>query len=392
MTLDGIRIIDLTRVLAGPFCTMLLADMGAEVIKIEKPTEGDDARAFGPFFNDFSMYFLSLNRNKKSITLDLKTEKGKNLFKSLIKKVDIVVENFRPGTMEKLGLGYDVLQSLNDRLIYAACSGFGHSGPYSKMPAYDLIVQGLSGIMSITGFPGGPPTKVGTSIADITAGLFTTIGILSALNYRNKTGLGQKVDVAMLDSQMAILENAFARYFTQGKTPQPIGNRHPSVTPFEVFETKDDYIIVAVGNDNMWEKFCSLIDRTDLITNPKFLTNKLRTENHEELSIVLKEVFKKKTTGEWLGIFKNHVASSPINNIQQVVNNPQVIAREMIREVDQPGIGKVKILGNPIKLSRSPINNYVAAPSLGQDNETILKDYLNFSLDEIKQLEKEKII
>jgi CoA:oxalate CoA-transferase len=390
--LEGVRIIDLTRVLAGPFCTMLLADMGAEVIKVERPLQGDDARAFGPFLNDFSMYFLSINRNKKSITIDLKTEKGKNILKDLVKEADVLVENFRPGTMEKLGLGYDVLQSLNSRLIYAACSGFGHSGPYSERPAYDLIVQGLSGIMSVTGFPDGPPTKVGSSIADITAGLFTAIGILSALNYRNRTGMGQKVDVAMLDSQVAILENALARYFVNSEPPKPIGNRHPSITPFAVFDTKDDYIIIAVGNDTMWKNFCSLIQRSDLASAPKFLTNRLRTENYEELFSILGEELKKKTTAEWLEIFGQRIPCGPINNIQQVVNNPQVIAREMIQEVDQPGIGKVKVPGNPIKFSESPITNYGAAPVLGQDNEVILKDYLNLSTDEIKQLEEEKII
>jgi CoA:oxalate CoA-transferase len=259
--LEGLHVLDLTRVLAGPYATMILADLGADVIKLEMPISGDDARAFPPHINGESAYFMSLNRNKRSMTLNLKTTKGKELFKDMIRRVDVIVENFRPGTMERLGLGYDVLCEENSRLIYAAASGFGHTGPYSRRPAYDTIVQAMGGIMSITGQVGGTPTRVGSSIGDITAGMFTTIGILTALAHREKTGLGQKVDVSMLDSQVAILENAIARYTAAGEIPTPIGNRHPSITPFEPFDTKDGQLMVAVGNNVLWSTFCSAIAR-----------------------------------------------------------------------------------------------------------------------------------
>jgi len=391
--LEGTRVIDLTRVLAGPYCTMILADMGAEVIKVERPGTGDDSREFGPFIKNMSAYFVSINRNKKSITLNLKTDKGKEIFKELVREADIVVENFRPGTMEKLGLGYETLKTINKKLIYAACSGFGHTGPYSHKPAYDLIVQGLGGIMSITGQPDGIPTKVGASIGDITAGMFTAIGILAALNYRNRTGIGQKVDVAMLDCQVAILENAIARYLVSGEVPGPIGNRHPSITPFEAFETKDDYIIIAIGNDALWDKFCSMIDRKDLLEDSRYKSNQLRTEHYSELHATLQEEFKKKTTHEWLELLDgNGIPCAPINNIEDVVNDPQVKAREMLVEIHQPGIGTFKLPNLPIKFSETPGIIEKPAPALGQDTEEVLKKYLGKTEDELKKLEKEGVI
>jgi len=256
--LKGLKILDLTRVLAGPYCTMILGDLGADVIKVEMPSSGDDSRHFGPFQNGESAYFMSLNRNKRSMTLNLKSEQGKKLLKELVKQVDVLVENFRPGTMEKLGLGYDVLKEINPKLIYAAASGFGHSGPYSKKPAYDGVVQAMGGIMSITGPKDGEPTRVGPSIGDIAAGLFTAIGVLAALNNKNETGQGQKVDVAMLDCQVAMLENAIARYVVTKEVPKPMGNRHTSIVPFEPFDSKDSKIVVAVGNDAIWKRFCGV--------------------------------------------------------------------------------------------------------------------------------------
>lgn len=267
LPLENIKILDLTRVLAGPYCTMVLADLGADVIKVEIPKKGDDSREFGPYIGKESAYFMSINRNKKSITLNLKSDKGKELLKGLVKKVDVITENFRPGTMEKLGLGYDILQELNPKLIYAASSGFGHYGPYSQRPAYDGVVQAMGGIMSITGQAGGEPTRVGPSVGDIFAGVLTAVGILSAINKRNVNGEGMKVDVAMLDCQVAILENAIARYFETGESPKPAGNRHASIVPFEPFDTMDGKIMIAVGNNNLWAKFCSLISREDLTDN-----------------------------------------------------------------------------------------------------------------------------
>ena len=374
LALEGLLVLDLTRVLVGPYATMILADLGADVIKLEMPVTGDDSRTFPPHVNGESAYFMSLNRNKRSMTLNLKSTEGKEVFLNMVKKVDILVENFRPGTMEKLGIGYETLIEENPRLIYAAASGFGHSGPYSKRPAYDAVVQAMGGIMSITGQPGGPPTRVGTSIGDITAGLFATIGILAALAHREKTGFGQKVDVAMLDSQVAILENAIARYTAAGEVPEPIGNRHPAITPFEPFATKDGQLMIAVGNDALWSKFCKAIKRDELRDDPRFMTNPLRTANHNELRSFLAATLAEKTTGQWRKIFdRDGIPNGPINSVDQVINDPQVIAREMIVEVDHPVAGKTSLPGIPIKLSATPGTIREPAPLLGEHTAEVLQ-------------------
>lgn len=292
LPLADIKILDFTRVLAGPYSTMVLADLGADVLKIEMPGTGDDARAFGPFIGKESAYFMSINRNKRSMTLNLKLGDGKKIAQELVKRADVVVENFRPGTMEKLGLGYEDLKKLNPNIIYAACSGFGHSGPHMTKPAYDAIVQAMGGIMSLTGQEGGEPTRIGASIGDITAGIFTAVGIISALYCRKKTGIGQKVDVAMLDCQVAILENAIARYFVSGEIPKPIGNRHPSVTPFDTFDTTNGKIMVSIGNDRLWAQFCTLVGREELIKDERFVTNGARTENHDQIRPIVREILK----------------------------------------------------------------------------------------------------
>ncbi|MCF6096458.1 CoA transferase [Thermovorax subterraneus] len=391
--LEGFKVLDLSRVLAGPFATMILGDLGAEIIKIEIPGVGDDSRSFGPFIKNESAYFMSINRNKKSITLNLKKKEGIEILKKLVEKCDVLVENFRPGTMEKLGIGYDELKKINPRIIYAACSGFGHTGPYSQRPAYDVIVQGMGGIMSITGQPGGPPTRVGASIGDITAALFLAIGILAALNVREKTGLGQKVDVAMLDCQVAILENAIARYFVTGKSPQPIGNRHPSITPFSSFKTKDGFVIIAVGNDNLWAKFCNVVGRPELIDDERFKTNPDRTKNWEELESILNEIFSEKTTDEWLEILeKAGIPCGPINNIERVVNDPQVKAREMLVELEHPVAGRMKVPGIPIKFSETPGKVESPAPLLGQHTEEVLKEMLGFTEEQIETLRANEVI
>lgn len=393
LALQGLRVLDLTRVLAGPYTTMILADLGAEVVKLEIPGSGDDSRAFPPHVNGESAYFMSLNRNKRSMTLNLKSEKGKEIFAQLIEHFDVLVENFRPGTMEKLGLGYERLLELNPRLIYAAASGFGHTGPYSKRPAYDAIVQAMGGIMSITGQPDGPPTRVGSSIGDITAGMFAAIGILAALSYREKTGVGQKVDVAMLDSQVAILENAIARYTATGEVPRPIGNRHPSITPFESFATKDGLIMVAIGNNALWEKFCTVIERPDLAKDPRFESNQLRTTNHRALQPLLKSVMRRKSTDTWRAIFDKHgIPNGPINSVDEVLADPQVIARDMIVEVEHPLAGKTALPGIPIKLSETPGEIRNPAPLLGEHTAEILHDLLNYGPDQMRQLKEECII
>lgn len=375
--LAGITVIDLTRVLAGPYCTMVLLDLGARIVKVEPPKVGDDARAFGPFLKGKSAYFMSLNRGKESIALDLKNAEDKAIFHDLLASADVLVENYRPGTMEKLGLGWDALHAKYPKLIYAAASGFGHSGPYSKRAAYDMVVQGMGGLMSVTGHPGGPPTRVGTSIGDITAGLFTAIGISSALFDRTRTGKGMKVDVAMLDCQIAILENAIARYFSTGQVPGPLGARHPSITPFEAFKAKDGHLIVAAGNDALFAKLCEAIGRADLATNPLFLTNAKRTDHAAALRDEIEQALAPKPVAEWLDILdRAGVPSGPINDVKQALEDPQIAARNMVVSIDDKDVGTLRMAGNPIKLSgyadpstRGPV------PDLDGDRARILKDF-----------------
>ncbi len=375
--LSGITVVDLTRVLAGPYCTMVLLDLGARVIKVEPPKVGDDARAFGPFLKGKSAYFMSLNRGKESIALDLKNAEDKAIFHDLLARADVLVENYRPGTMEKLGLGWDALHAKYPKLIYAAASGFGHSGPYSKRAAYDMVVQGMGGLMSVTGHPGGPPTRVGTSIGDITAGLFTAIGISSALFDRTRTGTGVKIDVAMLDCQIAILENAIARYFSTGQVPGPLGARHPSITPFEAFKARDGHLIVAAGNDALFAKLCEALGRADLARNPLFLTNATRTDHAAALRDEIEQALAGKTVGEWLDILdRAGVPSGPINDVKQALEDPQIAARNMVVAIDDKDVGTLRMAGNPIKSSgyadpttRGPV------PDLDGDRARILKDF-----------------
>lgn len=394
LPLAGLKVLDLTRVLAGPYCTMVLADLGAEVVKVEVPGVGDDARHFGPFVGSESAYFMSLNRNKESITLNLKDERGRELFLALLGSFDVLVENFRPGTMEKLGLGYDRLARSHPGLVYAAASGFGHTGPYRLKPAYDVVVQGMGGIMSITGHPGGPPTRVGASIGDITAGLFTAIGILAALRARDETGKGQMVDVAMLDCQVAILENALARYEVSGQVPGRIGNRHPSITPFTSVPCADGYLILAIGNDALWEKFCRLVGRGDLWADPEFRTNHDRTENWGRLEPLLAEVFAGRTTAEWLSLLEGAgIPCGPINGIDQVVEDPQIAAREMVVEVEHPVAGPLKMAGCPVKLSGAP-RHWLRRPSprLGEHTEAVLGSILGLGPDEVRALREAGVV
>ncbi len=375
--LNDIKVLDLSRVLAGPYCTMLLADLGAEVIKVERPITGDDSRSFSPFIGEESIYFLSLNRGKKSIVLDLKNEKDKDILWSLIKEVDIIVENFRPGTMEKLGLGYEEISKHNSSIIYAAISGFGHTGPYSKRPAYDMIVQAMGGIMSITGEENGNLVRVGSSIGDITAALFATIGILSALNHRNNTGEGQKVDISMLDSQVAILENAIARYEVTKTAPKPLGTKHPSIAPFQAFPTKDGSIIIAAGNDSIWARLCKALKIEEHTEDSRFKTNKSRLENINELEKIISTATLNKNSEDLINILIDaNVPVGPINTIDKVINDPQILYRNMIIEHEHKAIGKLRLAGNPIKLSKCSYetNINVQAPFLGEHTETIIKE------------------
>jgi CoA:oxalate CoA-transferase len=375
--LTGIVVLDLTRVLAGPYCTMILADLGARVIKIEQPGIGDDSRAYGPFLNGASAYFGSLNRGKESIALNLKNADDKAIFAKLLSHADVLVENYRPGTMEKLGLGWDVLHGEYPRLIYAAASGFGHTGPYSKRAAYDMVVQAMGGIMSVTGHPGQPPVRVGTSVGDITAGLFTAVGVNAALLHRTLTGEAIKVDVGMFDCQVAILENAIARYAATGEVAGPIGARHPTITPFAAFEAGDGWMVIAAGNDTLFKKMAEAIGAPELAKNPRYATNHLRTENCEELAAAITAVLKSRTIEEWLAALdKAGVPCGPINTIDRVLADPHIRSRNMVVTAEDPETGPLLMAGNPIKLSGFPDpTSRKTAPDLDQDRTAILKEF-----------------
>jgi CoA:oxalate CoA-transferase len=393
--LQGIRVLDLTWVLAGPFASMILCDLGADVIKVERPPYGDAARLTGPIVNGESCYFFSINRGKKSICLDLKTERGRELFLRLVDLSDVVMENFTPGSMDKLGLGYDILQKRNPRLIYAATSGFGQTGPDRLRPALDIVVQGMGGVMSITGEPDGPPVRPGLSLGDIAAGLYTAIGVLAALQERQRSDHGQLVDIAMLDCQIAILENAFIRYFATGELPKPIGTRHPIATPFQAFPTKDGWIVLALswGVENQWELLCATIGRVDLIDDPRFDTPYLRTEHHAELEPILNEAIRQKTTSEWLREFDAiGLPCGPLNNIAQAAEHPQVVARRMLLDVEHPHIGRLKLPDTPVKLSRTPGGIKGPSPALGQDTYEVLSVLLGLSAEQLDELAQASVI
>jgi CoA:oxalate CoA-transferase len=368
---SGLVVIDLTRVLAGPFCTMLLAELGARVIKVEDPDGGDDSRHFDPFVGGRSAYFLSLNRGKESIALDLKNEADRGAFLTLVRQGDVLVENFRPGTLERLGFGYEQLQAVNRRLIYAAISGFGHTGPWRHKPAYDMIVQAAGGLMSVTGFPGGPPTKAGTSIGDLTGGLLALAGIGSALYHRERTGAGMKVDVGLLDGQIAILEHAIMRYVTSGQAPGPSGNRHPSITPFEPYATADRPLVIAAGNDALFLRLCQALGRQEIARDSRFLTNADRNRHAEELKEMLEQTLARQRADHWRRVLDEAgVPCSLVNSVADAVEHPQIQSRNMIVEA-----AGVRMAGNPIKLSAfdDPAIR-AAAPDLDADGARIRQE------------------
>lgn len=393
--LTDIVVLDLTWVLAGPYASMILADMGAEVIKVERPPYGDVGRTTGPYVDHESAYFFSANRGKKSICIDLKSEAGRDLFLRLAEKADIVMENFTPGTMDRLGLGYDALRPRNPSLIYSATSGFGQTGPERERPALDIIVQGMGGIMSITGEPGGPPVRPGISQGDITAGMFTAIGILAALHERERSGQGQMLDVSMLDSQIAILENPFARYFATGEIPRAIGTRHPSTTPFQAFPTSDGWIVIALywGVENQWELFCVTIDRPDLIGDKRFTTPGLRTRHHADLEPMLNEALRLKSTEDWLREFDTiSLPCGPLNDIPAAANHPQVQAREMLKDVEHPSGFSLRITDTPLKLSRTPGGIQGPPPAIGEHTDEVLERLGGLTPDEIAGLRDRDVV
>jgi CoA:oxalate CoA-transferase len=372
--LSGITVIDLSRILAGPYCTFLMAEMGARVIKVEPPKGGDDARAYGPFVNGKSTYFASVNRGKESIALDLKNDADRATFEKLLAKADVVVENFRPGTMEKLGFGWDTLHKKFPKLIYASASGFGHTGPNSKDPAYDMVMQGMGGIMSITGNEGQPPSRVGMSIGDMGAGLYTAVAVNAALLHREKTGESTKIDIAMFDCQLALLENAIMRYTVEGEIPGPLGARHPTITPFQAFKTKDGSMIIAAGNDSLFVKMCDALGLSGLTSSPDYKTNALRLKHHKELEHAIESVLKGNTTAHWIELLgKAGVPCGPINNVEQALAHPQVAARNMLVEVPDGSGGTLKLAGNPLKMSAfADPKTRRAAPDLDADRAAIL--------------------
>ena len=389
--LNGITVIDLTRVLAGPFATMILADLGADVIKIERPGQGDEARNFPPFRDGVSGYFASVNRGKRSVTLDLKHPKGRELFLALIEKADVVVENFRPGVMARLGFAYEQLREKNPKLIYAAMSGFGQTGPDASLPAYDMIIQAASGIMSITGHPGAGPVRVGTSVADLGAGLFTVVGVLAALRVRERTGVGQFIDMAMLDSLVALLENAIVRYSFTGEVPGPLGSRHPAITPFQSFRSRDGHLVIAISNDKQWGLFKQIVQCAEL-DDPRFHDNASRTQHYSVLEPILSGLFLRHTTEEWIDKLKAAgIPCGPINSIADLFTMPQLSARQSLVTIVDPKIGEYVMAGSPLKFSDTSVAAPERAPTLGEHTAEVLGTLLGLTTAQVDGLRSEGV-
>lgn len=373
--LAGVTVIDLTRILAGPYCTLVLANLGARVIKVERPPVGDEARTIGPFVGGKSLYFSALNYDKESIALDLKRPEDRAVFEELLGAADVLVENFRPGVLERLGYGWTTLAARWPRLVYAAASGFGHTGPLRDRPAFDLVAQAMGGMLSLTGYPDGPPARVGVSIGDIAAGLFLTVGIASALVKRQETGRGTMIDVAMLDCQLAILENALTTHLVTGAVPGRLGTRHPNIAPFQAFATADGRsVVVCAGHDDQFATFCESIGRPELLGDPRFATPDLRRQHADALERELEAVFRTRPAAAWLEVFERAaIPSGPVNTVAEAVRNPQVGARGMIVEIPDPAIGTLFVAGNPIKLAGVPErSDHRAPPDLDADRAQIL--------------------
>ena len=394
--LTGLRVLDLTRVLAGPTCTQMLGDLGAEVIKIERPEAGDDTRGFAPPFvpnTKESAYFVGVNRNKKSVTLDIAKPEGQAIIHKLLEHCDILVENFKVGALAKYGLGYEQLAKTHPRLIYCSITGFGQTGPYAPRPGYDALIQAMGGVMSLTGEPNGSPQKVGVPVADLFAGLYGCIGILAAVNHRNSTGQGQQIDIGMLDTHVAWLANQGMNYLATGENPARLGNQHPNIAPYQEFPTKDGYLILAVGNDPTFERFCKAFGQEALLADPRFATNPIRVQNRQLVTDTLTPVMKSKTTAEWIDALEAlKIGCGPINTLEQVFADPHVQAREMVVEMAHGSGETVKVIANPVKLSATPPSYRSPPPVLGEHTEDVLASLLKMSASDIAALREKGIL
>ncbi len=389
--LDDLFVVDLSRILSGPVCTMLLGDMGANVIKVEPPPNGDDSRQWGPpFVGGISTYFHSINRNKKSLGLNLKSEQGREILWKMIERADIVIENFRPGVLDKLGFGYGSVSKRNPRAVYCSISGFGQTGPYRKRPGYDVIAQGESGVMDLTGFPDGPPVKLGASLADIVTGLYAFQGILLALLARHRTGTGQYVDISLLDSMVSTLTYHALIYFTTGRSSTRMGTRHPSIVPYECFETKDGFVNVAVTNQKQWVNFCQILGFPEAAADPRFEKMKDRLEHYPELKVMIDRVISSWTRAQVIQRMSDvGIPAGPINTVAEIMEDPQMKAREMVQELIHPEYGPLRVLGIPIKLSNTPGALETAPPRFGQHNLEVLTrlGYDESAIVELRRLE-----
>lgn len=372
--LEGIKILDLSRVLAGPYCTMILGDLGAEVIKVERPKVGDETRHWGPpFKNGVSAYYVSINRNKKSITVDLKSEQGQDIIKDLIKESDVIINNFKTGAMESFGLSYDTVSEINPQIVYCSITGFGETGPYKQMPGYDFIIQAMSGLMSITGTEESGPQKYGVAIVDVLTGLYATIGIQAALLERTVSGKGQKIDVSLYDTAVSSLVNIGSNHLMSGEIPYLLGNSHPNIVPYQSFNTKDGQMVFAVGNDRQFRAFCKILKLDQLADDERFKTNPMRVQNREQLIPLLQEALLKENTDYWhRQCDENNIPCGPIQTLDEVVKDPQLNARNMFIETEHPTAGTLKMIGSPLKLSRTPITYKQHPPSIGEHNDDIL--------------------